>query len=161
MFLYSRRVGDRFFSTALCHHWDTHAELVPRRTRYDGTFSMPDSTLATPILVLSNTYDPVTSLASARYANARLGDNARLVVQKDGWGHCTSSQFSACTAKVVREFMVEGTVLGEKEVVCEVDQLPWKPWDKQDLAMSVGGGEAELMRAWAELGEEDWGHSLP
>lgn len=156
LFLYSRRTGDRFFPLVLCHHWDAHAGLVPRRTRYAGTFVLQNGTLATPILVLSNTFDPVTSLASARYANARLGDNARLVVQKDGWGHCTVSQFSACTARIMREYMVEGKVLEEKEVVCEVDQVPWKPWKGQVVGESGRDDDAELMSAWAELGEQDW-----
>ncbi|EIN04768.1 hypothetical protein PUNSTDRAFT_55444 [Punctularia strigosozonata HHB-11173 SS5] len=154
---YSRRNGDGFFKLAFCHHWDA-AGVAPRRSRYNGTFDMEDDTLDTPILILSNTYDPVTSLASARAANARLGNNARLVQQADGWGHCTTSQTSFCTAQKVRDYFVNGVPPSDNHTICRVDQRPFEPWN-QSFALPVAGADnsastgpaADLMEAWAGL----------
>lgn len=49
---FSPRMGDGFFSMALCHYWDA-AGIAPRRSRYDGPFDMKDGTLDTPMLILS------------------------------------------------------------------------------------------------------------
>jgi hypothetical protein len=167
--LYSPRMGDRFYSLSTCHAWDP-AGLNPRKSRYNGTFEMEDDVLSTPMLILSfvaflfalachnshplrNTYDPVTSLASAKYANTRLGNNARLIQQRDGWGHCSLSQVSYCTARAVRAYMVHGTPPSEKHTMCEVDQLPWQPFD--DSVIVQDADEGELRQTWRELAA-DW-----
>ncbi|KAL8291844.1 hypothetical protein RQP46_002102 [Phenoliferia psychrophenolica] len=94
---YSPRVGESFFSWTLCHLWP-----VASKSYYGGGFTMPPDTLDTPILILSQRYDPVTPLSSAKKALKNLGvSNARLVEQ-DGNGHCSISQASLCTAKIVR-----------------------------------------------------------
>jgi hypothetical protein len=95
----------------------------------------------------------VTSLASAKYANERLGNNARLIQQRDGWGHCSLSQISYCTARAVRAYMVYGRPPSEKHTMCEVDQLPWQPFEDEIIVEDVE--EGELRRAWKELAE-DW-----
>lgn len=76
--------------------------------------------------VTYSTYDPVTSLASAKAANERLNNNARLVQQvENAYGHCTLSAFSACTARKMRAFMRDGIVQSEKHALCSVDQIPF------------------------------------
>jgi hypothetical protein len=161
-------MGDGFYSLSTCHAWDP-AGLNPRKSRYNGTFEMEDDVLSTPMLVLSyvssvpsvghgsstrrNTFDPVTSLASAKYANDRLGNNARLIQQRDGWGHCSLSQISYCTARAVRAYMVRGQAPEEKHTMCDVDQLPWQPFE--DKIIVEDAEEGELRQAWKELAE-DW-----
>lgn len=121
--------------------------------------SLPLHHLSSKLLTIGvdrNTYDPVTSLASAKYANERLGDNARLVQQPDGWGHCSTSQFSLCTARTTRRYMLDGTVPTEKHTLCKVDQKPWQPWDEGVIDFGVSTADVEdreLGEAWAALGE--------
>jgi hypothetical protein len=100
-----------------------------------------------------NTYDPVTPLAAAKDANDRLGNNAHLIQQRDGWGHCSLSQVSYCTVRAVRAYMVHGQAPNEKHTMCDVDQLPWQPFDDQTIIQDVE--ERELRQAWRELAE-DW-----
>jgi hypothetical protein len=104
-----------------------------------------------------NTYDPVTPLASAQHANARLGDNARLVQQRGGWGHCSISHVSYCTARAVRAYMVHGHAPAENHTLCDVDQLPWQRFDDSSIVEDVE--ESELRRAWKELSAE-WSKDL-
>ena len=93
---FSSRSGDAFFALAFCHLWP-----VTSQSYYGGGFTMPPNTVETPVLILSQKYDPVTPLASAKKALRNLGvSNARLVEQ-DGSGHCSISQASLCTAKIV------------------------------------------------------------
>ncbi|KZT30760.1 hypothetical protein NEOLEDRAFT_1126381 [Neolentinus lepideus HHB14362 ss-1] len=144
---YSYRMGDRFFSLSLCHEW---TGVTPRRSRYEGTFELRNDTLDTPILVLSNEYDPVTSLASAMYANRRLGNNARLVQQKDGWGHCSTSQKSFCTLEVISAYMVDGVIPTEKHTLCEVDEKPFVPFNESIWTEGVEA-DVEARKAWMEM----------
>ncbi|KDQ62976.1 hypothetical protein JAAARDRAFT_28963 [Jaapia argillacea MUCL 33604] len=146
---YSPRMGDKFFALSLCHLWEG---VTPRRSRYEGTFELENDTLDTPALILSNTFDPVTSLASAKRANERLGNNARLVQQVNGWGHCTASQKSFCTAKIISAYMVEGKIPEEKHSLCEVDEKPFVPFKDVDILDAESDGvDFELRKAWVEV----------
>jgi hypothetical protein len=97
----------------------------------------------------------VTSLASAKYANERLGDNARLIQQKEGWGHSTMSHVSFCTARAVRAYMVRGELPKDKHTICAVDQKPFQPWDGDVVGQNLLDDEYELVQAWAGLAD-DW-----
>jgi hypothetical protein len=100
-----------------------------------------------------NTFDPVTSLASAKTANARFSNNARLVQQRDGCGHCSLSQVSYCTARAVRAYMVYGQLPSKKHTMCGVNQLPWQLFEDRIILEDME--EGELRKAWRELAE-DW-----
>jgi len=147
---YSGRMGDRFFPWSFCHLWQG---IDPRRSRYEGTFEMEDGTLDTPILVLSNTYDPVTPLANAVSAKERLGSNARLIQQVDGWGHCTIAQKSFCTADIISRYMLDGEVPTANHTLCGVAEKPFVPFEEA-LFMADGQGDASVRRAWAKLSDE-------
>ncbi|TFK45299.1 hypothetical protein OE88DRAFT_1640078 [Heliocybe sulcata] len=147
---YSGRMGDQFFPWSFCHLWKG---IDPRRSRYEGTFEMEDGTLDTPILVLSNTYDPVTPLTNAVYAKERLGSNARLVQQVDGWGHCTIAQKSFCTADVISRYMLDGEVPAANHTLCNVVEQPFVPFEDMSVVPDEVG-EAEVRMAWARLSEE-------
>jgi hypothetical protein len=95
----------------------------------------------------------VTSLASAKAANARLGDNARLIQQKDGWGHGTPAHVSLCTARAVRAYMVRGEPPADKHTMCAVDQKPFQPWHGDALGRNLVDDEYELVQAWAGLAD--------
>jgi hypothetical protein len=103
---------------------------------------------------LPQTYDPVTSLGSAKYANSRLGDNARLIQQVDGWGHCTPSHVSYCTARAARAYMLHGEPPRDKHTLCAVDQKPWEEFDGGVVGPRLLEDEQELIRAWGGLAED-------
>ncbi|KDQ62913.1 hypothetical protein JAAARDRAFT_188552 [Jaapia argillacea MUCL 33604] len=145
---YGPRFGDKFYSWSLCGIWQ---DTVPQKSRYEGSFKLVNNTLDTPVLVLSNTFDPVTPLLNAEYANERLGNNARLVQQVDGWGHCTISQKSFCTAEIIHAYMVEGKVPEQKHTLCDIDEEPFKPFNDTVFASAQKGVDTELRQAWMQL----------
>ncbi|TCD60113.1 hypothetical protein EIP91_010701 [Steccherinum ochraceum] len=98
-----------------CEYWP-----VTPPERFSGPWN---HTLNNPILVLSNTEDPVTPLDSALKVQDHLGDSARLLLQ-DGPGHCTLALPSFCTASAVQAFFSNGT-LPEKGTVCKPDIKPF------------------------------------
>lgn len=61
------------------------------------------------ILVMGNTADPVTPIASARFVAELLGDQAALVEQL-GFGHSTLAEFSSCTDRIVADHIMRGIV---------------------------------------------------
>lgn len=91
------------------------------------------------VLVIGNTADPLTSIASARLVAELLGDQAALVEQL-GFGHTTLAESSRCMEKIVADHVIRGIVSisrgdflqrahwiariqlpQEKETKCEVD----------------------------------------
>lgn len=99
---------------------------------------------------LSNTYDLVSPLAEAKLVNNRLGNNARLVQQIGGLGHCALSHFSFCSAHIVREYMLYGQVPDKDHTGCPVNQVPFEPFERPtDL---LGDVEAfDLWNNWKAL----------
>ncbi|KAI0807372.1 TAP-like protein-domain-containing protein [Fomes fomentarius] len=84
--------------------------------RYQGPFNKK---LANKILVASNIYDPITTLAGAQVVAGLLGDSA-VLVQLNGFGHTTVAETSNCMNAIIFGYMVNGTV-PENNTVCEVD----------------------------------------
>ncbi|KZT30140.1 hypothetical protein NEOLEDRAFT_1054630 [Neolentinus lepideus HHB14362 ss-1] len=113
------------FLSSFCDVWQG---IYPRRNQYESTFAHEDDMLQTPILILSNTFDPVTPLVNARNASERLGNNTRLVQQVDGYGHRTITHTSFCTIKIVRAYMTEGVVPSADHTFCQVDEQPFFPF---------------------------------
>lgn len=68
-----------------------------------------------PILLLSNRYDPVTPLVSAKNMSASFADS--VVLEKNAYGHTSMSEPSICTARAVCSFFANGT-LPAKDTVC-------------------------------------------
>ncbi|KAI0775787.1 alpha/beta-hydrolase [Trametes elegans] len=85
--------------------------------RYQGHFN---TTPANPILVVSNTLDPVTPRAGAESVTRVFGDNARLVL-KPGFGHTSGAGPSQCLQEVVFAYVENGTLPDAYETLCEVD----------------------------------------
>ncbi|KAH8924614.1 hypothetical protein BT69DRAFT_1240921 [Atractiella rhizophila] len=154
---YSSRMGDGFQTTAHCDLWK-----IDWQNRYPGPFGLPNNTLELPMLITSQHFDPVTPLLHAKRAWNRLGSNARLLEQVDGWGHCAIGQTSYCTAKVLQNYFTED-IVPEPYTTCKVDQVPFQPWNDTQVAESlrevtfVTGGEeddmVQLLRDWSLIGE--------
>jgi hypothetical protein len=96
----------------------------------------------------------VTSLDSAKRANDRLGNNARLVQQTDGWGHTTLSHVSYCTARIVRAYWLNDELPPQKHTLCGIDQKPWQPFDDSIVIKSVDKDvDEDLRAAWKDVAD--------
>ncbi|EIW56311.1 alpha/beta-hydrolase [Trametes versicolor FP-101664 SS1] len=95
-----------------CPFWPVRAV-----ERYQGPFN---KTLANKVMVVSNTFDPVTPPSEAEAVVALLGDNARLV-QQDAFGHTSASEPSQCLDAVMFAYFVNGTLPEDNRTLCEVD----------------------------------------
>ncbi|KAM0746142.1 hypothetical protein T439DRAFT_350818 [Meredithblackwellia eburnea MCA 4105] len=115
--------------------------------RYTGPWN---ATLPHPMLIVSNTADPITPLASGRELNELMGNSSRLVIQNSP-GHCSLGSVSSCTQKRYREYFLEGK-LPEDGEVCEVDQgyFPGFNADEEERWM---GMDAEARGRW-EIGQQ-------
>ncbi|KAF9645676.1 alpha/beta-hydrolase [Thelephora ganbajun] len=76
--------------------------------------------LRNQILVMGNTADPITPIASARLVTELLGDQA-VMVEQHGFGHTTLAESSSCTERIVADHIMRGILPQEKETKCEVD----------------------------------------
>ncbi|KAJ3304271.1 hypothetical protein HDU76_005227, partial [Blyttiomyces sp. JEL0837] len=84
--------------------------------RFDGPWN---HTTANKVLLLGNTFDPVTPLASAKVAERLMGGNGVLVTH-DGYGHCSIAQSSSCTLSVLYNYFIKGEV-PEPGRICKAD----------------------------------------
>lgn len=65
--------------------------------------------LRNKILVIGNTADPITPLASARFVAGLLGDQA-VMVEQLGFGHTSLAESSNCTDRIVADHLMRGIV---------------------------------------------------
>lgn len=65
--------------------------------------------LRNQILVIGNTADPITPVASARFVVGLLGDQA-VMVEQLGFGHTTLAESSNCTDRIVADHIMRGIV---------------------------------------------------
>ncbi|KAF7547481.1 hypothetical protein G7Z17_g7696 [Cylindrodendrum hubeiense] len=104
-------VGDTGDSVAMrCARWK-----LPAKERYSGDFRV---TTKNPMLIIGNTYDPVTPLDSAK--NVSEAFEGSVLLQHDSYGHDSLPQASLCTAKAVRSYFVDGK-LPDLNTVCHID----------------------------------------
>ncbi|KAF8579923.1 alpha/beta-hydrolase [Ramaria rubella] len=98
-----------------CQFWP-----VTPPERFEGPWN---HTLKNPILIHSNTADPVTPLSSGEAIRKLLGNSSRLAIRQ-GPGHCSFSLLSLCTAKITRDYFKDGT-LPEEGHICPLDETPF------------------------------------
>ncbi|KAH8914997.1 alpha/beta-hydrolase [Atractiella rhizophila] len=118
MSLVSKWSGEQWGQFAShCKSWPFEANEV-----YRGPWSI-ETGLAKPkypILFVGNTGDPVTPLSAAKLMSQAFGkDSASLLIQ-DGFGHCSWGQPSACVAKGIKDYFLNGDI-PEYGTVCESD----------------------------------------
>ncbi|KAI0673269.1 alpha/beta-hydrolase [Trametes maxima] len=95
-----------------CPFWPVRAV-----ERYQGPFN---KTLTNKVLIVSNTFDPVTPLFSAESTSKLLGDNAVLVRQA-AFGHTSISEPSQCLNEIALAYFTNGSLPNGNNTVCEVD----------------------------------------
>ncbi|KZO93669.1 alpha/beta-hydrolase [Calocera viscosa TUFC12733] len=84
-------------------------------------FSGPfNHTLSNDILIIGNTYDPITPLTNAQAVHSLLKQST--LIQHNGYGHCSLAMISLCTARVIREYFLNGTAPAQPEVFCRVSE---------------------------------------
>ncbi|THH10618.1 hypothetical protein EW145_g1198 [Phellinidium pouzarii] len=132
---------------ASASEFPTADELGPER--FTGTWN---HTLNNPILIVSNTADPVTPLASGRLVNTLLSDSSRLLIQNSP-GHCSLGLASLCTMKAYRAYFVNGT-LPPNEFVCEVDESPFPKEEFSHEVKVLSEEDRELLTSGRAL--EQW-----
>ncbi|KAK3942899.1 Carboxylesterase A [Diplogelasinospora grovesii] len=140
-----------------CNGWDIYSpHPAPQKRGWEGKEQIETSF---PILFLSNTYDPVTPLKAAVKMAGKFKD-AGLVEQK-AEGHCTVSAVSRCTARRIRDYVVDGkvppapTVGGEngegKWTTCEADERPWKSFKGVEHRASGGYSLSEELEEEVQI----------
>lgn len=92
-----------------CAAWQMKAKEV-----YSGGFT--NLKTKNPLLFVGSPFDPLTPLQSAQ--NMSTGFEGSALVQHDGYGHCSISQPSLCTAKAVRAYFQDGT-LPDPGTICQ------------------------------------------
>ncbi|KAL6893037.1 alpha/beta-hydrolase [Trichoderma longibrachiatum] len=131
-------VMNPFMYAANSFYWAKAHWVIPKTHSY-----VPKEGVKTkhPLLVMSNQYDPVCSLDSAKTALTSFAD-ARLVTL-DAYGHCTFYQESACADSYVKEYFASGA-LPAQDVTCKVGADQYFPPLKLDGAAVHKRGEKGL-----------------
>ncbi|KAI9324325.1 TAP-like protein-domain-containing protein [Zopfochytrium polystomum] len=114
--------------TRPCAFWPRPVE------RFAGPWN---NTLSNKVLLIGNTLDPVTPLASAQVAASLMTDANSVLLTQRAYGHCSIAQVSSCTVKAVQDYFVRGA-LPEPGTVCEADRAPF---DAPDEAVGVLSSE--------------------
>jgi TAP-like protein len=110
--------------------WQCATWRMRAKERYTGDFAVKTRN---PIMLIGNTYDPVTPLRSAHNVSGAF--EGSVVLQQDSYGHCSISQPSVCTAKAVRKYFLDG-VLPEEGTVCESDVKPFETTRWSDVYLN-------------------------
>ncbi|KAJ7484005.1 hypothetical protein B0H11DRAFT_1196196 [Mycena galericulata] len=128
-----------------CQYWPVRGP-----ERFAGPWN---ATLEWPMLVVSNTMDPITPIQSGMRINSLMPESSRIIIQ-DGPGHCSTAIPTLCTIKLVREYYAG--VLPENGTMCETSytffpdpsnadanlvELTMDPEDRKLLASARVAGE--------------------
>ncbi|CAK7567185.1 MAG: hypothetical protein SEPTF4163_005147 [Sporothrix epigloea] len=119
--------NSRFYNVLPCRHFAKH---WPQPT---GVFRGPlNASLAHPILIVAETYDPATPLANGYRLLAEMGQrNARLLVHH-GYGHASYPDPSECTEAILLAYVRDGVLPNETETQCYANKKPYRYGDQAD-----------------------------
>ena len=118
---------------------------VHYKTRPVHRFTAPfRANTSHPILMIGNTYDPVTPLKNA--FKMSKGYPGSVVLTQNSTGHTSGSAYSSCTVGHIRKYFHTGE-LPEKGTVCEPDELPFGNADESE---SVGDGTDDVTEMYSE-----------
>lgn len=105
------------------------------KTRPVYRFTAPfQANTSHPILMIGNTYDPVTPLKNA--FTMSKGYPGSVVLTQNSTGHTSGSVYSSCTVGHIRRYFHTGE-LPKKGTVCEPDELPFGNASKSEFGGEV------------------------
>lgn len=168
-FLDTSSVSNRsqsFTVAARCVGWDIDHVDPPSMDWNKFPFKDGDPVNTSfPLLIVSNTRDPVTPISSGLKQSRRFL-NAGFVEQK-GEGHCSVAMSSLCTMRKIQAYFSKGIVpdkphfdhadgtegsLTGNWTTCEVDQRPWGvPGLHHNTEGKYTAEDAVLFQAGAQL----------
>ncbi|KAF7297243.1 hypothetical protein MIND_00957400 [Mycena indigotica] len=115
-----REVSPHFgavYQDAGCEYWPTSGRGPER-------FAGPwNATLETPMLIVSNTMDPISPGQAGLRINQEMGNSTRLIIQ-DGPGHCASSLPTPCTRQLITEYFAGTVPANGTTCVASLDYFP-------------------------------------
>ncbi|KAF4631629.1 hypothetical protein G7Y89_g6499 [Cudoniella acicularis] len=130
----SRIMGDVTPALSMiCAQWKMDA-----KGRYEGDFQVKTKN---PALLIGNTFDGFTPLASAY--NVSSGLEGSVVLEVNGYGHSSISLPSACTLKNTAAYWLNGT-LPKPGTVCQVDSPPYSNITWADVLAKASGNTTRL-----------------
>jgi pimeloyl-ACP methyl ester carboxylesterase len=103
-----------------------------------------------PMLIIGNTHDPVTPIGNAKRISTLFPGS--VVLQQDSQGHCSHSNPSLCTGKVVREYFQTGN-LPREGTVCEPESRPFIGCSKKDGCQLASRDDKTLWEAMVGLAD--------
>ncbi|KAJ6622216.1 Alpha/Beta hydrolase protein [Mycena sp. CBHHK59/15] len=134
-----------FAGVVRCRHWGS---VRPAPERYEGSWIMGADLRKpkNPIVFVSNSYDPITPIASGRRMVETFGkENARLL-HNNGYGHCSTNHPSVYIAKVIREYLINGTLFEEGTVYEPDEGIMFPPKGEEQQQLRFAGYSAEDRR---------------
>ncbi|TBU37821.1 TAP-like protein-domain-containing protein [Dichomitus squalens] len=146
----------RFFFSVLVAEPDSGCQYWPVTPpeRYLGPWN---HTLNNPILIVSNTHDPVTPLVNGQAVHSYLADSSGLLIQNSP-GHTSQALQSTCTKQHLRAYFANGT-LPTPGTVCEVEESPFPP-PSNSTASSIIGSAAIATSANSKMRISDTIHRI-
>ncbi|TGO52603.1 hypothetical protein BCON_0138g00210 [Botryotinia convoluta] len=138
-------LGDRWSKNRmLCAFWKLRPKL---------TFPGPiGGSTSEPILFVSNTLDPVTSLANGQNMSKRF--NGSRLLQQDSEGHLFVSMPSICSARIVRQYFQTGA-LPEVGTICPAyDRAFGLSGERRSTTMRYG--DDILLKALRAIASSMW-----
>ncbi|KAI8816137.1 Alpha/Beta hydrolase protein [Fimicolochytrium jonesii] len=102
-------------------------------SRYTGPWTAKTNN---KILILGNTFDPVTPIESAELAASLLPNS--VLVRHHGYGHCSNAQPSKCTNEVIRRYLVDKKAPKEAVTECYADLEPFMEGEVNALSLDAG-----------------------
>ncbi|KAK1226312.1 hypothetical protein PQX77_010715 [Marasmius sp. AFHP31] len=133
-----------------CSGWSPEIPKAQFRGPISGNTSFP-------MLLIGNTADPATPLSAAKKVSQQFSGS--VVLEQNSPGHGSVNAPSVCTAKVVREYFVNGT-LPEQGTICPMDGTPFDDPSATNTTLRrdlMSEEDVELAYALQELARK---HSL-
>ncbi|KAJ7248857.1 Alpha/Beta hydrolase protein [Mycena haematopus] len=126
-----------------CQYWP-----VQGPERFTGPWN---ATLEWPMLIVSNTMDPITPIESGMRINSLMPDSTRIIIQ-DGPGHCSTAIPTLCTRKLVREYYAG--ILPENGTMCDTSYTFFPDPSKQNLTfVGLSAEDTRLLNSARTVGE--------
>ncbi|KAJ7578000.1 hypothetical protein C8J56DRAFT_970127 [Mycena floridula] len=92
-------------------------------------------TLETPVLIVSNTHDPVTPLKAGRIVKNDFGSSARLLVQEVA-GHSYLAPITDCAMKVISDYFTNEIIPVNDETWCKREHFDYFPEPESTMESS-------------------------